>query len=122
VVAEGLLMYLDAEAQRVLWRRVADLVAARPGSALVFDLVPAVEQPAPGLAGWVLGRLMRAATKGRGFVTDERTREDLREELLEYGFAEVEVLEPTDLADDARIPALDRRTQVLLFHCRGSDK
>jgi len=119
VVAEGLLMYFDAESQHALWRRVADLLASRPGSVFLFDLVPAVEEPAPGLAGRVLGWLMRAFTRGRGFARDERTREDVRGELLGCGFAAVEVLEPADLAADTQIPALECRTRVVLYHCQG---
>ena len=47
VIAEGLFMYLPAETQRRLWRRVAALAPRT----FVFDLLPAVEQPPPGAAG-----------------------------------------------------------------------
>ena len=46
VIAEGLLMYLDAEAQRGLWARIAGFLGPRGGTFL-FDLVPAIEQPPP---------------------------------------------------------------------------
>jgi O-methyltransferase involved in polyketide biosynthesis len=117
VIAEGLLMYLEAEAQRALWRRIAGALADRPGSVLVFDLVPASEQPAPGLVGRALGWCMARFTGGRGFVRDLRTRQDVIAELRGCGFGEVAALEPGDLAE-AGPPGLGRvRTQVVVFRC-----
>jgi len=117
VIVEGLLMYLDAEAQRTLWRRVATLLAERPGSAFAFDLVPAVERIRPGWVGRALGWLMRRFTRGRGFEIDARTRDNLRDDLLAAGFSEVAILEPADLCETGQIPYLDRETSVLLFRC-----
>ncbi|MCO4744885.1 MAG: class I SAM-dependent methyltransferase [Proteobacteria bacterium] len=117
VVAEGLLMYFDAETQQALWRRIAALCAERPGSALIFDFVPAVEQPKPGFIGALLGGLMRRFTKGRGFVVDERTREQVVEDLREAGFARVDVYEPGQL-EEAAVPALDVFTQTLVWRAR----
>lgn len=111
VIAEGLLMYLEAPDQRALWARVA----AIPGSRLIFDLVPPIEKDAPGWLGRALGWLMTRFTGGRGFVEDTRTRDDLRRELHDAGFTDVRVLEPTDLEG---VPFLDVRTEVLLFDAR----
>jgi len=110
VIAEGLFMYLEAAAQRALWRRI---FAVRPET-FVFDLVPAVEQGAPGLGGRLLGWLMARATGGARFARDARTRADIAAELRAIGFA-VEVLEPRDVAG---LPHADVKTEVVLFVCR----
>jgi O-methyltransferase involved in polyketide biosynthesis len=111
VIAEGLLMYLQADEQRALWTKIARI----PDVLFVFDLVPHVEQPTPGALGRLLGWLMRQFTGGRGFVEDLRTRQDVRAELLSAGFTQVRWVEPTDVPG---VPFLDRRTQVLVFEAR----
>jgi O-methyltransferase involved in polyketide biosynthesis len=116
VVAEGLLMYLDAAAQRSLWRRVRALFDARPGT-LVFDLVPLVEHARPGRASRALRWLFRRATRGARFERDSRTRDDISAELRELGFA-VEPLDPRAVLDRWQLPYGDVRTQQLLFVCK----
>lgn len=118
VVAEGLLMYLDARQQGDLWRRVAALLAAGAGGSFAFDLVPACEQPRPGLVGRLLGWLMRRFTGGRAFAVDRRTRDDIVTELRASGFAQVDLVEPATAPDAWRLPHLDRSTQMLVFRCR----
>ena len=111
-------MYLQAEEQRALWRRAAELCARRPGSAFAFDLVPACEQKPPGAFGRLLERVMKARTGGRGFERDERTREDLARELREAGFGPVQLLEPAGAPAAWGLPYLDEPTQMLVFHAR----
>lgn len=118
VVAEGLLMYLDAQAQASLWRRVCTLLRARGGGTLIFDLVPAVEQPAPGRVGRALGWLMRRVTRGQGFVRDQRTRADIEAELAAIGFSEVRWVEPASVAAAWSLPMPQVRTQQLVWVCR----
>lgn len=117
VIAEGLLMYLAAPEQRRLWARVAALVARTPGSAFVFDLVPACEQPRPGRLGLgrMLERMMKRATEGKSFEVDDRTREDIASELASAGFGSVETLEPHQVASAWNLPFARKETQVLLF-------
>lgn len=117
VIAEGLFVYLDAQAQRALWRRIAKLLAGRPGSAFVFDLVPSCERPKPGRVGRALGHMLRVFTRGRGFETDARTRDDLRDDLVASGFEKVELFEPENLRKTGEIPHLDHATSVLVFRC-----
>ncbi len=119
VVAEGLLMYLDAAAQRALWTRLATLLRARPGSWFVFDLVPAIEQPQPGVVGRVLDRLFQRFTGGARFAFDHRGRSALVNELHAAGFAEVELFEPHMAPADWQLPFLDQPTQTLVFACRA---
>lgn len=108
VIAEGLLMYLDAPAQRALFAR---LVGAER---FVFDLVPPAEQPEPGWVGRLLGRMMRAFTGGAGFIEDQRTRTQIVDDLRAAGFREVRVTEPpTEAGFDC--PHRDQPTQVVVF-------
>ncbi|OGQ91864.1 MAG: hypothetical protein A2289_11755 [Deltaproteobacteria bacterium RIFOXYA12_FULL_58_15] len=120
VVAEGLLMYLDAAAQQALWRRLAVLVSGRAGSVVIFDLIPAVEEPPPGLLGRMLAFLFARFTKGRGFTRDQRTRHDIVAEIQECGLHHVDLIEPRE-APEIEIPFLDVKTQVLVFLCRTRD-
>ena len=75
VVAEGLLMYLDAAAQQALWRRLAVLVSGRAGSVVIFDLIPAVEEPPPGLLGRMLAFLFARFNKGVFLCRTRRARD-----------------------------------------------
>ena len=115
IVAEGLFMYLVADAQRALWRRLTALTRRASRGALVFDLVPAVEELRPGLFGRLLGRSMRTFTGGLAFVRDERVRDDIRRELLEAGFSRVDMFEHRAVGAEWGLPFLDRNTQQLVF-------
>jgi O-methyltransferase involved in polyketide biosynthesis len=116
VIAEGLLMYLEAAEQRRLWERVASLL--RDGGTLVFDLVPAAEHAPIGPVARALGGLLRGATRGAGFVRDSRSRADIAEELRASGFATVEVVEPADVAAAWSLPFPGWDTKQVLFVCR----
>jgi O-methyltransferase involved in polyketide biosynthesis len=113
VIAEGLLMYLDATAQRRLWQRVRRLFDGREGL-FVFDLVPVIEQPRPGAVGRGLEWTMKRFTGGQAFARDTRTRDDVARELGEAGFA-VELLEPRAAPERWQLPFTDVPTQQLLF-------
>ena len=115
VIAEGLMLYLDAAAQSALWTRLAAFLARRPGSALAFDLVPWAEQPKPGRVGRALESWFKRFTKGQSFAIDERTREDLTAQLRAAGFSQVEIVEPSGAPARWSIPFLDRRTQTVVF-------
>jgi O-methyltransferase involved in polyketide biosynthesis len=116
VIAEGFFMYLAADAQRALWRSLAAFLRSR--GTLVFDLVPAVEQPKPGRVGRFLDTLFRRFTKGATFAFDERTRDDLVRELHDAGFTEVTLVEPATAPASWTLPHLEARTQQLVFVCR----
>ena len=117
VIAEGLLMYLPADDQNALWRRLAALLDGRPNSALVFDLVPFCEQPKPGAVGRSLGWLFGRFTRGGSFAFDERTRADLSSDLRACGFAEVEIYDPAEVAE-LDVPAAGHPTQALVWLTR----
>jgi O-methyltransferase involved in polyketide biosynthesis len=117
LIAEGLMMYLDAPAQRALWREA--LKALEGGGVLVFDLVPSVEQPPPGLFGRLLGALMARFTGGATFTVDQRGREELCHELHELGFAEVKIYDTAELAHERGLPHPEAHTQQLIFEARA---
>jgi O-methyltransferase involved in polyketide biosynthesis len=111
-------MYLTADEQRSLWRRVVEALAKAPSGTFVFDLVPAGEEWHTGVVGRVLDRLLRRVTGGSTFVKDERSRHDVATELRDAGFETVELLEPDALVDRWNLPFAEARTRVLLFRCR----
>ena len=118
LIAEGLFMYLEAEAQRTLWERLASL-CQRPNSALSFDLVPACEEPPTSRAGNVLDLGLRLVTGGRTFAKDERTRADLSSDLMEAGFDSVKVHDPAGDLDRWNLPHTRVPTKQLVFHATG---
>jgi O-methyltransferase involved in polyketide biosynthesis len=114
VIAEGLLMYLDAEAQRTLARAIAARLRDAGGT-FVFDYVPPCEQPPPGRVGRTLERWMKRFTGGQSFARDERTRAQVIEDLLACGFDRVEALEPREVALQYELPHPRAKTQQLVF-------
>lgn len=120
VIAEGLLMYLDAAAQRALFAAVVARLRSAGGGTFVFDLVPVCEQPRPGLVGRALAWLMKRFTGGQGFVRDPRTRGDIEAELRASGFDEVQLLEPHAVAREWHLPFPDADTQQLVFVGRSA--
>jgi O-methyltransferase involved in polyketide biosynthesis len=115
VIGEGLFMYLSADEQRSLWRRIADLIAGRAGSQLAFDLVPSCEQAPSGTTGRLLAKVMGGFTGGRGFALDDRTREDLCADLARCGFVSPRCLAPAEAPESWRVPHLKLQTEQLLF-------
>ena len=118
LIAEGLFMYLQAEAQRTLWERLASL-CRQPRSALTFDLVPSCEDPPASRAGKVLDLGLRLVTGGRTFARDERTRADLSNDLVEAGFDSVKVHDPAGNLDRWNLPYTRVPTKQLVFHATG---
>jgi len=118
LIAEGLFMYLQAEAQRTLWERLASL-CEQPRSALAFDLVPSCEEHHASRTGKVLDLGLRLLTGGRTFAKDERTRADLSSELVEAGFEAVKVHDPAGNLDRWNLPHTRVPTKQLVFHATG---
>jgi O-methyltransferase involved in polyketide biosynthesis len=111
VIAEGLLMYLDADAQARLFARIAALGDVT----FVFDLVPGAEEPPPGVVGRALGAVMTRFTGGRGFARDPRTRADLLASLRAAGFASATAIDTASVARRDGLPHPDQRTRMVVF-------
>jgi O-methyltransferase involved in polyketide biosynthesis len=110
VIAEGLVMYLDGDARRKLFARVAPI--ANP---LIFDLVPASEEPEPGRIGRVLEAGMKRFTGGKSFERDARTREVVLRELRAAGFTDVRAIAAADVAHAWQLPHAERATTMVVF-------
>jgi O-methyltransferase involved in polyketide biosynthesis len=116
VVAEGLLMYLDAAAQAALCARVRRLYDDA-GGVFVFDFVPWTEQTGAGASGRMLGWLMKRFTKGGAFARDNRTRAEFVNAVANAGF-DVECIDPRAAPSAWNVPHRDVRTQQLVFVAR----
>lgn len=116
VVAEGLLMYLDADAQAQLFAQVRRLGDVQ----LVFDLTPGSEEPVPGAIGRALARAMKRFTGGRGFARDQRTRADVLAALRAAGFAEARAIAARDVAQAWALPHAARATPTVVFEARAT--
>jgi len=114
VIAEGLLMYLEPDAQRALAHKIARRLADAGGT-FVFDFVPPRELPRPGRVARALGWIMKRFTRGQGFAADERTRDQVIADLGACGFYEVEAIEPSLVAHAWNLPHPDARTNQLVF-------
>ena len=110
VIAEGLAMYLRGDARRRLFER-ARAIAPR----LVFDLVPADEEPEPGAVGRVLERAMKRFTGGRGFERDARTRTQIIASARAAGFDQIDVIDALAVARAWDLPHAERRTTMVVF-------
>lgn len=116
VIAEGLLMYLDAPARARLFAKVHALGAPR----FVFDLTPRDEEPPPGLAGRALEAAMKRFTGGRAFAKDLRTRADVLRELRAAGFTEVAALAAAEVAPAWHLPHAEAPTSTVVFTAAAS--
>ncbi len=120
VIAEGLLMYLTADARRGLFAKVRKLAATTGELRFLFDLVPTDEEPEPGLAERMLEAAIKRSTGGRGFERDARTHEDIVTALREASFDDIEAVASSDISHAWNLPEPDRRTHVALFVTRAS--
>lgn len=108
VIAEGLVMYLDAPARRRLFEHVR---APR----FIFDVVPVEEEPPPGRIGRLLERGMKRFTGGRSFERELRTRDQVRDELHAAGFFDVQAIAASDIAREWRLPHAEEKTTMVVF-------
>lgn len=117
VIAEGLLMYLDAAAQRALWERIAALAQGRHALTLLFDFLPGPEEPRPGPLGRALAWLMKRFTAGQGFVRDTRNRQQITEELQASGYTTVQARAPADVAKAWALPHPKEPGRQVIWRC-----
>ena len=115
LIAEGLMMYLTQPQQKRLWTLMADSLPTQ--SYLIFDFVPAIEQPKAGFIGRILRWCMHQFTGGQSFVVDQRSRDTIQQELHQCGFREVFVFDVSHPDHQAQfeLPFQNKRTQNLIF-------
>ncbi|MDB4958982.1 MAG: hypothetical protein JWO36_6551 [Myxococcales bacterium] len=122
VIAEGLLMYLAAEARRSLFAKVRALAERAGELRFVFDLVPQSEEPAPGAVGRALEAAMKRFTGGRTFERDARTREAVLGELRGAGFSDCEAIGAGSVARAWQLPHPDQQTNTVVFTSRAGSR
>lgn len=122
VIAEGLMMYLTADARRRLFAKVRQLAAITGDVRFVFDLTPTNEETAPGIGARMVDAAMKRSTGGRSFERDAGTRDDIVTGLREAGFEDIEAVVPSDIAHAWNLPEPDRRTHVVLFVCQACSR
>ncbi len=122
VIAEGLCMYLRGDVRRALFARVAAIAAIAGELRFVFDLVPAADEPTPGLAGRALEAAMKRFTGGQSFERDARTRDQVLDELRAAGFARAQAFAAHDVAPAWQLPHAERRTTMVVFEAFGTAK
>ncbi len=122
VIAEGLMMYLAADARHRMFAKVRQLAAITGELRFVFDLTPTSEEHESGIAGRVLEAAIRRSSGGRGFEHDARSRSDVVTALREAGFDDVDAVASSSIAREWNLPDPDRRTQVVLFVARVSPR
>jgi len=115
VLVEGLLMYFTPAEQGQLFREVASLLRERGGGTLLFDLVPASEEPKPGRFGRWMERQMKKWTRGGSFDKSPQTRQDIEQSLASSGFTQVRSLVPTELPELSESPWAKARTHQVIF-------
>jgi O-methyltransferase involved in polyketide biosynthesis len=113
LIAEGLWMYLDEKAQQDFLNQIQDFGRIT----LIFDLVPKIEQPKPGIIGRLLGQLMRKFTKD-SFVENLQTREDLVQMLKGFDFSEIQLFDCHLVANSYQLPFPNAKTQQLIFKAK----
>ena len=114
IIAEGLMMYFTHNEFEHLVSLLAAELSPRGGQ-LIFDWVPTIEQPPPGLIGQSLGALMRLFTGGESFIRDERSRESIKNLLQVYGAQEVQMIDTHKVAHSRSLPYPEAKTQQLIF-------
>jgi O-methyltransferase involved in polyketide biosynthesis len=119
VIAEGLVMYLAADARQRLFAKIRRLAEHAGDLRFVFDLVPAADEPEPGRVGRVLEAAMKRFTGGRGFERDARTRADVLAELRAAGFDDAEAISSREVAAAWQLPDPGQRTTMVVFTCRA---
>lgn len=114
VIAEGILMYFNEEEVETLLSVISSLLQSR-GGRLIFDWVPTVEQPKPGILGRLLGSMMRFFTRGGDFHRDERTRADMLRLLEKLNATACEAIDTSSIAHTRALPFPTAHTQQVIF-------
>ena len=107
-------MYLTDQERQAFFKKCVQLLAPAPGGMMIFDFVPPKEKQKPGIKGLILAKLMKLFTAGRAFESIQKTRVEIRDELLQAGFHSVEFVEPS-AKEKAELDI-----EQLLFVCRLS--
>lgn len=118
LVSEGIMMYFQRDAQQLIWRNIAQFVRTH-GSEYIFDYIPLDDEPPRSTLGQVLSNMRQKLFKPPpAFAYDERTRHDVRDDLLAAGFSAVEIINTADVAQSWQLPHPEVATRTIIYHCR----
>ncbi len=117
-ITEGLMMYFSRSEQLDIWKNIADFTQ-QCGGEYVFDYIPLDAVPERSLVGRALHRIKAwFGGDGQGYCYDERTRWDVRDDLLAQGFKDVSVIDSYDTVKSWGLPYSHVKTRVIVYHCR----
>jgi O-methyltransferase involved in polyketide biosynthesis len=117
IISEGLMMYFNRREQIELWQKIAAFTRTT-GSCYVFDYIPLNVEPPRSWIGERLHRLKARRGAAPRYSYDERTHEDVRNDLLAAGFRTVELHDSQQCAARWSLPNDARKTRVLIYECR----
>ncbi len=117
IITEGLMMYFERDEQLAVWARIAEFLRHRGGE-YVFDYIPLDIEPERSPVGRALHQVKELlGGDGQGYCYDQRTRWDIRDDLLSAGFQQVDILDSSVKAREWQLPYADTETRVLVYHC-----
>ncbi len=118
VVSEGIMMYFKRDTQMSIWQNIARFIRANGGE-YVFDYIPIDDEPPRSSLGQFLSDLRQRLTHPPPpFAYDERTRDDVRADLIKAGFSFVEAIDTHTVARDWSLPHAEVRTRTIIYRCR----
>lgn len=119
VITEGLMMYFTREEQMAIWKNIAAFMQVQGGE-YTFDYIPVDVEPKRSLLGRVLHTIKKALGGDKqGYCYDERTRWQVRDDLLQAGFQHVDVVDSSEVASVWELPFAEEKTQVIVYHCHS---
>lgn len=117
VITEGLMMYFSRAEQQQIWRRIAEFINWEGGE-YVFDYIPLDIEPDRSVVGKVLHQVKEwLGGDGQGYCYDQRTRFDIREDLLEAGFKSVDIIESQEKSKSWKLPHGQVPTHIIVYQC-----
>lgn len=114
VITEGLMMYFYREEQMQIWKNIAEFIG-RHGGQYVFDYLPIPDEPRRSALGRMLNRLQ--GKKPQTFKYDNRTREEVAQDLHAAGFKNVCAYDCREIAAIWDLPYPTANTRVIIYHC-----
>ena len=115
VITEGLMMYFKREQQLDIWRNLASHIKTCGGE-YVFDYIPLDDEPQRSFLGRVFSAVRSIFLK-KTYAYDERTREQIADDLRSVGFTRVDIYSSADIASEWRLPKGDIPTRVIIYRC-----
>lgn len=115
-INEGIMMYFDRAAQMGIWRNLAEFVK-KNGGEYVFDYIPLEDEPQRSALGELLSRMrQRLSGHFKPFAYDERTKQDVANDLLAAGFSQADIHSCEQVAQAWSLPYPGKKTCVTIFH------